>query len=227
MFALRAALLLMYLPLAHYAGVRSSPVLAAVALFDLALLVLLEGLWARRARAWLGLCAAVAAVAGLYTADWALIPLLLMPAVFLALVAAWFGRSLGRGREPLIVRIMTAIYAQSGAALSPQHRAYGRRLTALWAGLLGGLAAVNLVLALIAVPDGVLAQSGVAAPVSVTQAQWSLFANALNYGVVGAVLLLEFQWRKRVFPQRPYRNMLDFARRMAALGPVFWRDLFR
>jgi uncharacterized membrane protein len=72
-----------------------------------------------------------------------------------------------------------------------------------------------------------LAQSGVAAPVSVTQAQWSLFANALNYGVVGAVLLLEFQWRKRVFPQRPYRNMLDFARRMAALGPVFWRDLFR
>jgi hypothetical protein len=26
---------------------------------------------------------------------------------------------------------------------------------------------------------------------------------------------------------RPYRNIVDFVRQMAALGPAFWRDFFR
>jgi hypothetical protein len=30
-----------------------------------------------------------------------------------------------------------------------------------------------------------------------------------------------------VFPVRPYGNVVDFARKMAALGPAFWRDFFR
>ena len=86
---------------------------------------------------------------------------------------------------------------------------------------------VNLTLALIAVPDGVLAQFGIVAPVTVTETQWSWIANIANYGVMGGFMLIEFQWRKRVFPVRPYRNAFDFARRMAALGPAFWRDFFR
>ena len=40
-------------------------------------------------------------------------------------------------------------------------------------------------------------------------------------------MLAEFQYRKRRFPRRPYRNAAGFARQMAALGPAFWRDLLR
>ena len=68
---------------------------------------------------------------------------------------------------------------------------------------------------------------GIAPPVAVPHSAWSWFANLLNYGLVGGFMLGEYQYRKRRFPRRPYRNGLDFARRMAALGPAFWRDLLR
>ena len=45
---------------------------------------------------------------------------------------------------------------------------------------------------------------------------WSLFANVLNYVIVAAVFLLEFAYRRRRFPGRPYRGSLDFLRRTAA-----------
>jgi uncharacterized membrane protein len=224
---LRLLLLLAYLPLAHFAGTRSSPSLAALALVDVALLVFVEGMLAPRVWAWAGFLAALAVVAALVASGWVMIPLLLMPVVFIAIVAAWFARSLAPGREPLITRIVAGIYAQSGDVLTPRHQRYTRQLTGLWAVLLGSLASINLCLALIAVPDGVLARLGVAAPMTVTQSQWSLVANVLNYGIVGGALLVEYHWRKRVFPQRPYRNFVEFIQRMVALGPAFWRDLFR
>ena len=34
-------------------------------------------------------------------------------------------------------------------------------------------------------------------------------------------------WRKRVFPQRPYRNFFQFLQQMARLGPGFWGRLMR
>ncbi len=223
----RLLLLLAYLPLAHVAGSQSSPRLAAVALTVVALVLLIEPLYAARAWAWASLLAAAAAIAALVAADLVLVPLLLMPAVFIALVGWWFARSLAPGREPLITRIVAGIYAQAKEDLTPLHRHYTRRLTAMWAALLALLAAINLALALIAVPDGVLAQFGVSAPLTVTQGQWSLVANVLNYGIVAGAMVVEYHWRKRVFPQRPYRNFGEFVRQMAALGPGFWRDLFR
>jgi uncharacterized membrane protein len=224
---LRFLLLLAYLPLAHFAGSRSSQLFAAAALATIVLLLLIEPLCAWRARVWAAALAAFALIAVLVMTDLALVPVLLMPVIFIGLIAWWFARSLAPGREPLITRIVSGIYALSGDTLTPRHQSYTRRLTVVWASTLALLATVNLVLAMIAVPDGVLAQFGVAAPQTVTQTQWSLFANVLNYGVVGGLLLVEYHWRKRVFPQRPYRNVVEFAQRMKALGPAFWRDLFR
>lgn len=224
---MRGLLLLAYLPLAHLAGSHSSSLLAAAALIDVALLVLIEPLCVPRIGAWLVLLAALAAIAALVAADLVMVPLLLMPVAFIGLAAWWFARSLQAGREPLITRIVAGIYGLSGHVLTPQHRRYTRHLTAIWASLLTLLGTINLILALIAVPDGVLAKLGVAAPFTVTQTQWSLVANVLNYGIVGGVLVVEYHWRKRVFPQRPYRNFIEFLRQMAALGPGFWRDLFR
>jgi uncharacterized membrane protein len=225
--ALRLLLLMAYPPLAHYAGTRHSPTLAALALGDLALLVLIEPLLRRRLAAWLVLAATVLALIALARSRFALTPLLLVPSVFTAMIGGWFARSLRPGRAPLIAKVVGALYAQAGMPLTPQHHRYTRQLTMAWALLLALMTLLNLTLALIAVPDGMLAQFGLVAPVTVTNAQWSWIANIANYGVMGGFMLIEFQWRKRVFPVRPYRNAVDFARRMAALGPAFWRDFFR
>ena len=45
-------------------------------------------------------------------------------------------------------------------------------------------------------------------------------------GLIGGLMVAEFAWRSRRFPGR-YHGPLDFAKRMAALGPGFWNGLFR
>lgn len=225
--AFRLLLLPGYVLLAHLAGARQSPTLAAVALADLALLVLIEGLAARRPAAWLAAAAVAAVLVPLAGSSWALTPLLLVPPLFTALIAAGFLRSLRPGRVPLIRKVVSALYGTPPDDLSPAHRAYTRRLTLGWGLMLSLLTAINLTLALVAVPDGLLARAGVPAPFTVTAEQWSLVANVANYGLLGVFALIEYQVRRVVFPVRPYRNAAEFVRRMAALGPAFWRDFFR
>lgn len=225
--ALRVLLLVGYVPLAHLAEFRQSGTLAALALGTLVLMVLVDGLAARRLREWLALPVAIAALVWLARSPHALLPLMLVPPVFTGLIAWWFARSLRRGRIPLVRKVVAALYATPPDELSPRHRAYTRGLTAAWAVLLTLLTALNLGLAMIAVPNGLLARAGVAAPVTVTGEQWSFIANIAVYGVLGGFATVEYLVRKRVFPVRPYGNVFDFARKMAALGPAFWRDFFR
>jgi uncharacterized membrane protein len=225
-FAARTLLALAYPVLAHLASARGSGALAALALGDIVLIVLLPALVHPRTWAW-GLAAALAAgLVWLARTSWTLLPLLLVPAAFVALVGWGFARTLRAGRVPLITRIVAALDTAAPAALSPVLQSYTRGLTAAWAVLLFGLAAVNLGLALVAAPDGVLLRLGLAPPLTVTEAQWSWFAHVANYGLVGGFFLAEFAWRQRRFPGR-YRNLADFLRRMARLGPGFWRDLLR
>lgn len=225
--ALRVGLLLAYLPLAHLAGSRQSGGWAVLALGSVLLMLLVEPLAQRRLWAWAALAASVWPLWLFSRTPWALVPVLLMPAVWLGLIGWVFGRTLRAGRDPLVARLVKALYGRAGIALSPRHHAYTRLLTTAWAGLLGSLAALNLALALVAVPGGVLDRLGIAPAVQVTPEQWSLVANAANYGVIGGFMLIEYQLRKFVFPVRPYRNLPDFARQMVALGPEFWRGFLR
>lgn len=224
--ALQLAAAVPYPFLAHAASVRASGVLAACALGTIVLMVLAEGLLRGRARAWLALLAAAVALAWLAGSRHALMPLLLVPVAFVAMVAWWFARSLRAGRVPLIARIVSALDGTAPAHLEPTLYRYARRLTLAWALVLGLLCLCNLVLAAIAVPRGLLAGFGFDPPLSVTEAQWSWFANWLNYGLVGGFFLLEFAYRKRRFPGR-YQSLLDFLRRLSRLGPAFWRGLLR
>lgn len=212
--------------LAHAAGTRGGA-WAALALADLVLLLLAGPLLERRWWALALLAALLAALAWGSGTVWLDLLLLAPPVLFTAWLAWFFARSLRPGRFPLVTRIVTALYAQAGWEMPDGLPAYARRLTAGWAGLLGFLAVANAALALCAVPGGVLHAFGIAPPVAVPHSAWSWFANLLNYGLVGGFMLGEYQYRKRRFPRRPYRNGLDFARRMAALGPAFWRDLLR
>jgi len=224
--ALRLGLVLAYLLLAHLAGIGHAPWLAALALADIVVIVLLQPLLQRRAWAWLLLLAVLALLWPLVHSGHAFLPLLLVPVAILAAVSWTFGHTLLHARVPLITRMVAALEGGTPAQLDPEVSRYTRRLTAVWAGLLAALAATSLGLALVAVPNGILAGLGIAAPVAVTQAQWSWCANVLDYGVVGGFFVLEFAYRKRRFPGR-YHNFADFLRRLAALGPQFWRNLLR
>lgn len=215
-----------YPVLAHAASLRGDGALAALAFGDIALILLLEPLLQRRAAAWIALPAIAAGLAWLAQSPHALLPLLLVPVLFIGLVAWFFGRTLRVGSTPLISRIVAALEGVPPAQLAPELRVYTRRLTSAWAWLLGLLAMANLVLALIAVPNGLLAGIGIAPPLQVSEVQWSWFANGLNYGIIAGFFLLEYHYRKRHFPGR-YRNVADFVQRMARLGPAFWSTLFR
>ena len=227
LMALRVALALSYPLFAHLASLRDDGRWAALAMASIVLLLLLEPLLLKRAWALLatGLC-----LLGLWwisLTHYALMPLLAPPVVFIALVSWLFARTLRPGRVPLITRIVEALYRQAGMPVTPELYRYTRQLTVAWAVMLAVLALINLWLALCAVPDGVLAQLGHVPPMTVTGAQWSFFANILNYGIVGGFFVVEYLLRKRRFPQRPYRNVLDFGRQMARLGPAFWNEFLR
>lgn len=224
--ALAVVLAVAYPLLAHWATHDGGGVSAAVALADLVALCMAGPLVQGRAWAW-----ALAAVLGaglvwLARTPYAQMLLLAPPMVFVGFVAWMFGRSLRPPRQALITRIVSAMERTEPARLPPELLRYSRRLTLMWALLLAALAVANGVLALIAVPDGVLARLGHTPAVSIGQEEWSLFANLLNYGIVGGFFMGEYTLRKRLFPHRPYRHFFDFLRQMAALGPRFWRDLF-
>lgn len=224
--ALRLLLAVAYPLLAHWASVDGSGVVALLALADLAVIVLLLPLAHRRGWAWLLLALVGVGLGSLHGGKVPALLLLAPPVVFTALLSWWFGRSLRAGRVPLISRIVAGLERCEPAGLKPELKHYTRRLTAVWAALLAALALANAVLALIAVPDGVLVRLGYPPVLAVSQDAWSWFANLLNYGIVGGFFLGEYAYRKRRFPDRPYRNLPDFLRRMAALGPGFWRTLF-
>ena len=126
----------------------------------------------------------------------------------------------------LITRIASIVEDAPDAADAPALDAYTRWLTTAWAVLLVLLGVVNLVLAMIASPDGLLAELGLDAPVTITRTQWSWFANLFNYGIIAGFFVVEFQLRKLRFPGQ-FTSFAAFLRSLGTLGPSFWRDQLR
>ena len=62
---------------------------------------------------------------------------------------------------------------------------------------------------------------GLTLPVTVALDTWSLFANVLNYLIVGAFFAAEYWFRRRRFPQQTYRGFIDFMRQLAGVREVF------
>ncbi|MDQ3039511.1 MAG: ketosynthase [Pseudomonadota bacterium] len=215
-------MVLLYPLLAHVAAVAGDPRWAAIALGDILLVTLLDGLWARRPGAmWLALLA-IPGLVLLSRTDFAMLPLLVMPAILLGIVSLGFARTLRAGRTPLIASIVEVLEGDDVDTMPPPLRRYTRGLTLAWAVLLAGLALVNAGLALLAVPGGVLASVGLTPPLTVTNVQWSWFANGFNYGIVGLFFVVEFAYRRQCFPER-ILGFRHFATRLARMGPSFWR----
>ena len=227
LMGLRVLLALAYPVFAHLASVRNDGGWAAVAMADIVLLLLLEPLLKRRGWALFLLGSCLAGLWWVSTSRYALLPLLAPPVVFIALVGWLFGRTLVRGRVPLITRIVEGLYRQAAMPVSEALYRYTRQLTAAWAWMLAALAVINLLLALCAVPGGVLEQFGYRPWIVVPYEQWAVFANIVNYGIVGGFFVGEYLLRKRRFPHRPYRNLAQFLQQLVRLGPRFWNELMR
>jgi uncharacterized membrane protein len=205
---------------AHLAVLSGDTSFIAASVGLLVLLVLLPTLLARRQVAW-GLL--LAAGAGLYVAavrGQALLLLFLPPILINGSMAWLFGHTLRPGRMPLIERIIRALHGGHDD-IDATIVGYARRLTFAWTALFAALATVNLVLAALATPGGLLLVAGISPPVPVPLEAWSLFANVLNYLIVGAMFAVEYQVRRRKFPQQSYRGFFDFLRRLSGVSAIF------
>ncbi len=222
---LRIVALLAYFVVAHRALRVDSPRLAALALGLLAIIVFIRGLLSLRPRAWLAALAWITAAWALAGSSYAMPVLLLMPSLFLALACSLFARTLARGQAPLVVRMVALIEGQPAPALPADIRAYATRVTWLWAVVLGGLSLLNLGLALLTTPGGVLERLGIAPPwplspeVAATVDTWGI------YVPVAATLVGEFVYRQRRFPGR-YDGPLDYLRKLARIPREKWAGIF-
>lgn len=161
----------------------------ALALLSALVAYLLASAWIHHALRWLVPPLVGAAV------YWAAPPaswLLYLPPVLINLALAWvFGRTLMRGRVPLISRF--ALMEQE--TLSPEVAAYTRTLTWVWTSLFIIAAAISLGLALSGHHDA-----------------WSLFTNLINYLLVGALFLGEFVYRRLRFRSQQHHSPLQLLR---------------
>jgi uncharacterized membrane protein len=221
---LMIALGIAYPLVAHAAVVSHSAAITLASLAVLAALVMLPRLARGSVLMWCALPFVIGALVLLWREHAAWLPLYAMP-VFVTLFAAWvFGHTLAAGETPLIVRLVRLLHAPNDPG--PEIERYARSVTLAWTLLLSGLSLLSLTLALLAEPNGILLMSGIQPPLTVSLETWSLFANFLNYAIAGGFFLVEYVYRRRRFPQQPYRNLFDFLRRAAAVSQraIQWRQ---
>jgi uncharacterized membrane protein len=97
------------------------------------------------------------------------------PVVIYAALAAWFGKTLLPGKEPLISRLASLERGE----LEPELARYTRLLTVIWSAFFAAMSAVSAALA-------VLADAGT----------WSLFTNGVNYVLIAALFVGEYVYRR-------------------------------
>jgi uncharacterized membrane protein len=211
---------LAYPLLAHAAVLTRNPTLIATSIALLVLIVLLPGLRRRGVIAWMLLVATGISLFAIAGREQALLLLFLPPILINGFMAWAFGHTLQSGRLPLIERIIRILHGNA-TSVDSDIAAYARRLTLVWACLFVVMSAVNLALAMLARPGGILLALGLNPSVTVALDTWSLFANILNYLIVGAFFAVEYWFRRQRFPQQPYRGFFDFLRRLAGVSEVF------
>jgi uncharacterized membrane protein len=213
---LMIALAIAYPITAHMAVASRSVVITAVSLAVLASLFLLPRLVARSIVAWCVLPVVAAGLLWLAHSQAAWLPLYATPVV-VNIFGAWiFGHTLAAGQVPLIERLARLLHEEG--ELPADIARYARNVTITWTLFLSGLAVLNLTLALLATPDGILLMMGVQPAVTVPVEVWSLFANFIDYVMAGLLFLGEYAWRQHKFPKQPYRNFFDFINRARRVG---------
>lgn len=204
---------------AHLAVEAASPALTVACIALAAAVVLSPGLARGSPKAWVAAVATAAALAFAASRRWIWLPLYAPPVLGDAFAAWLFAHTLTAGRMPLIERLIRRLHDAPDGALEPAIAAYARKLTASWAVLFAVLGTSSLVLALLAVPNGILVLLGFAPPFRVPQTVWSWFANLAEYGIAAGFFALEYAYRRTRFPQQPQANFFSFVKKLRAIAP--------
>jgi uncharacterized membrane protein len=150
--------------------------------------------------------------------------LAVLPVLVNAALCVVFARTLARGREPLVARVIGVLEGPARLAM-PRVAGYARALTLAWALLLGAQALVLALLLACLVPDGLLASFGVAPVPAVTGAAARGYLFAGSYVVVLAFLALEYAFRRWYLRALPHDTLPRFVARLARCWPALLRSL--
>jgi uncharacterized membrane protein len=203
---------------AHFAIARGGVGWTIAAIGLLAAAILMPALVRGRVLAWISVPFLAALCWYLAQVSTPEMLLYIAPVLIPALLAWSFGHTLFGGRTPLIEQLIHLLHRDTEPP-DPGVWPYARALTCIWTLFLIALATVNLALAALAEPDGLLLAAGVHPPITVPQYWWSLFANVIGYLLVAASFVIEYAYRRRRFPQQPFRNLYDFLRQLGTIMP--------
>ncbi|MFL6549195.1 MAG: ketosynthase [Povalibacter sp.] len=212
-----AAFALMYPITAFIAAKLHSTPLTLVAMAVLTGAVLTSALWRGALGAWLAVPVIAALLWWLSNSSADLLMLYIPPVLIPGFLAWVFGMTLSSSQTPLIAQFVKLIHPPDDP-IEPDVWPYARALTLAWSVLLGTIALINLVLALL-VEDGLLFAAGITPPLVVAQRHWALFANLIGYLLIAGFFVCEYVYRRRRFPQQPYKNFFDFLKRTIAASP--------
>lgn len=191
--ALAVLLLLSYPVLTHAAVTTGLAYLAWAAWLCIAALVYLSfrGLWGLAGFALLAAAPLVADTEAL---------LKLPPVIIDLALAVWFGRTLAPGEEPMIGWFARLV---RGSELPPDLARYARFSTVMWTALFVGMAAAAAALAVLATPR-----------------TWSLFANGIEYLLVGVLFVGEHVFRRVRYRHHEPRPLAEVVRTVARAGKL-------
>lgn len=208
----------MYPVTAFVAVAHHSAALTLLAIAILAGAVLTPALGRGEPGAWIAVPCVAAALWLLSRTPASMLTLYAPPVLIPAFLAWVFGHTLAKDQTPLIAQLVRLLHPP-GDPIDDAVWPYARSLTLAWTLLLSAIAATNLLLAALLSPEGLLLAMNVTPPVSVSLRQWSLFANLIGYLLIAGFFVCEYAYRRRRFPQQPYRNFFDFLRRTIAASP--------
>lgn len=144
-----------------------------------------------------------------------------VPVLINAVLACWFGRTLGTS-EPLVARFIVAIEGAERLQ-QPGVARYARQLTAFWTVLLSAQALLLAVLLLGAEHSGLLARFGVASPLQVPERWAAVWLHLGCYVLLGAAFLLEYGYRRWRLRHLSHPGLHDMLLQLA----LHWPQLLR
>lgn len=215
-------LLLPAYPLLAIAGaVTHRQVFALLALALLLTVLMLPRLLTLRVAPWLVWLGVLAALLLLSLYGFAGLLLEAVPVLINALLACWFGRTLGTA-EPLVARFIVAI---EGAERLQQAGVtdYARQLTWFWTLLLGAQALLLSVLLLCAEHSGLLVRFGIASPLQVPERWAATWLHLGCYVLLAAAFLLEYGYRRWRLRHLSHPGLHDMLLQLA----LHWPQLLR
>jgi uncharacterized membrane protein len=202
--------LLFAYPLLAIAGaVTHRQIFPLAALLLLLTAVMLPRLQTRRTGPWLVWLGVLLALLLLSLYGFAGLLLEAVPVLINALLACWFGSTLGTS-EPLVARFIVAIEGTDRLS-QPGVARYARQLTWFWTLLLATQAVVLAVLLLCAEHSGLLARFGIVSPLLLSDRWATAWLHVGGYVLLGAAFLLEYgyrRWRLRHLSHRGLHDML-------------------